>query len=473
MILLPIGRDDAEIQRHAWVSYIIIGLNVLAFLITFGIESSVEDNVDSSWRTAVQYYAAHPYLEMPQEMQDILPDDMEAELRQQPAPGAVEERAPRREQAELDALTETAVEATQKLPTIRFGYVPKHGSLLTMITSMFLHGGLLHLVGNMLFFYLSGPFIEDLFGRPLFGLLYTTGGIVSTLAYQVRHPHDATPLIGASGAIAAVMGAYLVRLAKSKIRFLFIPFLFRPHRFFTFDAPAFIVLPLWFGQQFLEMQGEHLSSTAFSAHVGGFIWGAAFAGVVALTGFEDKYVKPVIEKQTSWKADPRLVDAMNARAAGNHDGAKQTLAAILRDDPTNVDAMRLAIDVAEEAEDDAMLDNVGSRLFARFVEMKDNDSAAELLHELNARPLPKLLVRGAQFAERNADREWAIELYERAIAADGANSAASLQALMKVSTLLRLKGDRNGARSALTRAKAHPACTAEWAPTIDAKLQQL
>ena len=94
-------------------------------------------------------------------------------------------------------------------------------------------------------------------------------------------------------------------------------------------------------------------------------------------------------------------------------------------------------------------------------------------NELSARPLPKLLVRGAQHAERRGDREWAISLYERAVACDKTNGAASLQALMKVGTMLKIKGDMNGARAAFTRARQHPACTAEWGPTIDAKLAQV
>ncbi|HET7436352.1 MAG TPA: rhomboid family intramembrane serine protease, partial [Thermoanaerobaculia bacterium] len=473
MILIPIGRDDAEIRRHAWVSYVIIGLNILAFVITFAVERTYGADVNTKWRAAVSYFAQHPYLRMPHEMRDVLPEDLAKQLAMLPAERPASALAQQRQQEELEALTADAAAAVRQLPTMRLGYTPGQGSALTLLTSMFMHAGFLHLIGNLLFFYISGPFIEDLYGRPLFGILYFAGGIAATLTYGARHVADATPLVGASGAIAAVMGAYLVRLATSKIRFLFVPFLLRPTFHYVFAVPAFIVLPLWFVQQFWQMQSEHNAAVAFSAHVGGFVFGAAFAAIVKLTGFEEKYVAPKVEQQTSWKADPRILQAMDARSLGNLPAAKQTLAAVLRDDPKNVDAMRLAIDVAEDSDDATMLDSVASRLFAVLVEAKQHDEALTLLLELGTAPVPKLFARGAAFVERNGDREAAIDYYQRAIDRDKTNGVAQLQALMKMGTLLRIKGDTNGARSALTRAKMHPACTAEWAPTIDAKLEQL
>jgi hypothetical protein len=148
------------------------------------------------------------------------------------------------------------------------------------------------------------------------------------------------PLVGASGAIAAVMGAYLVRFFRSKVELLFVPFLWRPMFHFRFFLPAFVVLPLWFAQQLWEMQSESGSGVAFSAHVGGFVFGVAFAGALGAMRFEQKFVDPLVTKQTTWKMDDRLARAIAAHQVGNHEEAKKELAVVLRDDPRNVDALR-------------------------------------------------------------------------------------------------------------------------------------
>jgi len=297
---------------------------------------------------------------------------------------------------------------------------------------MFIHAGLLHLLGNLLFFFVSGPFIEDVFGRPLFAFLYVSGGIAASLTYAIQHPTGTVPLVGASGAIAAVMGAYLVRFLKSKVEFLFISFVVTPKRFFM---PAFVVLPMWFMQQVMEMRGETGSAVAFSAHVGGFIWGVAIALIVKLTSFEEKFVNPVVEKETTWKMDEKVATAI---AAG----------------------------------DTAAYDSYVTDLLNRYLAAKQNDQASELIRDVTSdasASLPKFLPRAAAFAERSGDRDLALQLHERIVTAD----ANAIGSLVKIGALLRIQGDTKGARETLLRARAHPACTAEWAPAIDAKLAQL
>src|SRR5688572_4933231 len=225
MLLIPIGRDDAEIRRHAWISYAIIALNILVFIATMTAErQSRMDAIADELRKVLAYNIRHPYLRTPAPMEEILREDIGAYLRERrqsaprPAPQVVA-----REQRTLNDLADNALGTWQRMPRFRFGYVPVNGGMLTLITSMFIHAGFLHLLGNLLFFFLSGPFIEDVFGRPLFAFLYFTGGIAASLTYAVQHPTGTIPLVGASGAIAAVMGAYLVRFLKSKVEFLFIP----------------------------------------------------------------------------------------------------------------------------------------------------------------------------------------------------------------------------------------------------------
>jgi hypothetical protein len=342
---------------------------------------------------------------------------------------------------------------------------------------MFIHGGLMHLIGNMLFFFLSGPFVEDVFGRPIFGFLYVTGGFAATFTYWVQHPTSTIPLIGASGAIAAVLGAYFVRFFKSKVEFIFVPFLLRPMFNFRFFVPAFVVLPLWFLQQFLEMKFfEAGSGVAFSAHVGGFIYGAAFALILKITAVEEKHIAPKIQKEISWEIDPRIAAAMTARDNFDFESAKRAIEPVLREKSGDIDALRTAVDIGRASEDAAMLDLYGSRLLARLVETKENDAAVELIQDLTMQVDPKLMPkftgRAAAFVERSGDRDWAMILYDKAVKADPFGPGAVVS-LVKLGSLRKSNGDVVGARTAYEEARSHPKCSPEWANTIASRINEL
>ncbi len=475
MLLIPIGRDDEEIRRHAWISYGIIVLNLIAFLLVgVATRRSVVAGLEQKWETAIEFYASHPYLEPPPKLVEALPDGAIALVRARmagrplPPPEMVA-----KDQATLDRMVSEAEGAIAELPYQRFGYVPAEGKTYTLFTSMFVHAGFLHLVGNMLFFFLSGPFIEDVFGRPVFAVLYFAGGIIAALMFAARTTESTIPLVGASGAIAAVMGAYLVRFYRSKTEFLLVPFLWRPMLNFRFFLPAFVVLPLWFLQQLWEMQSESGSGVAFSAHVGGFVFGVVFAGALAATRFEQKYVDPKVTSQTTWKMDDRLARAIAARQVGNDEGAKADLAAVLRDDPRNVDALRTSLDIAIAEGDWSNGDGIASRILAIYIEEKHLDAARELIADFTAdrqARIPKFLARSAAFVERLGERDWALMLYERLYDADPVGPGA-VGTLVKTSALLRASGKRVRARELLQKARTHPGCNAEWARTIDSKLE--
>jgi membrane associated rhomboid family serine protease len=142
---------------------------------------------------------------------------------------------------------------------------------LTFISSIFLHGGWMHLIGNMLFFWIFGNNIEDYTGSIGFIFFYIIGGIVASFTQILTDPLSKVPVIGASGAIAAVMGAYFYLFPTARIKSLV--FLFY---FFTFvEVPAFIFLLLWFIMQLFSGFASFGSaiSVAVWAHIGGFIFG--------------------------------------------------------------------------------------------------------------------------------------------------------------------------------------------------------
>ncbi len=140
----------------------------------------------------------------------------------------------------------------------------------TLWTSLFLHGGLAHLLGNMLFLWIFADNVEATVGTPVFALFYAAGGAVATLAHVVVDPVSPVPLVGASGAISAVLGAYLVLYPASRIK----TFVF----FFPVRIPALLFLGFWFyGQMSSAMatlSGAE-SGVAWWAHIGGFAFGLA------------------------------------------------------------------------------------------------------------------------------------------------------------------------------------------------------
>ena len=147
----------------------------------------------------------------------------------------------------------------------------------TLLSSMFLHAGWLHIIGNMLFLWIFGNNVEDSMGRWRYLLFYLLGGIAATYALTVFNPDTAEVLFGASGAIAAVLGGYILLYPRSRVLTLIFLFLFVT----LVEIPAVIMLGLWFVLQALPGLGHisipGLTSTgvAYLAHVGGFLFGLA------------------------------------------------------------------------------------------------------------------------------------------------------------------------------------------------------
>jgi membrane associated rhomboid family serine protease len=142
---------------------------------------------------------------------------------------------------------------------------------LTVLTAMFMHGSLLHIAGNMLFLWIFGNNIEDAMGRIKFIFFYLLGGIVATLAQTAIDPSSATPTLGASGAIAAVLGAYALLYPRARvITLIFIIFFIT-----VIELPALLVLGGWFVLQLIDASSQPLTGggVAYFAHIGGFAFG--------------------------------------------------------------------------------------------------------------------------------------------------------------------------------------------------------
>jgi membrane associated rhomboid family serine protease len=160
---------------------------------------------------------------------------------------------------------------------VTYGVVPARLDWLTVLTSMFLHGGWLHFLGNMLYLWIFGDNVEDRLGHGRYVLFYLACGAAAALAHVWMNPASTVPTIGASGAIAGVMGAYFVLYPHSRVLALVPLFIIWE----MIEVPAILFLGLWFLMQFFSgvgavaEAGVETGGVAFWAHVAGFVAGAA------------------------------------------------------------------------------------------------------------------------------------------------------------------------------------------------------
>ncbi|XOB66383.1 rhomboid family intramembrane serine protease [Deferribacteres bacterium DY0037] len=166
-----------------------------------------------------------------------------------------------------------------------YGLVPKklfvENSMLTLtdryvpiLTSMFMHGGFMHIIGNMYFLFIFGDNVEDKLGHIRYLLIYLLFGVAAAATQIIMFPDSVVPMVGASGAIAGVMGAYLVFYPRAKVKTLIVIIIFIT----IAEIPAFIFLLIWFLFQFLNgTGGGAYSNVAWWAHIGGFLAGLGYA----------------------------------------------------------------------------------------------------------------------------------------------------------------------------------------------------
>jgi membrane associated rhomboid family serine protease/tetratricopeptide (TPR) repeat protein len=344
-MIIPLSHDSGEVRRQPWVTYGIILSCVLVFLVTHVFNRDISADAERLVREAVEYWAAHPYLEAPPRLAGITGDPGSAAREdfyalwessgEPPIPVSTLDA----EQKRLDELTERAFAALEKHPWYRFGLIPAAPTATGLFAHMFLHGGWLHLIPNLLFLFLTGSFIEDRWGRGLYTIFYLAAGVAGATLFVAKNPGFEGPLIGASGAIAGAMGAFLVCFARAKIKFFYWLGLF----FGTFSAPAWLMLPLWFANEFFAASlmdavnpGGGGGGVAYWAHVGGFGFGVVVALGIRFSGIEARLSKR-LDNEWTCDHDSVLADALTARAEGRGEEALELLRLALEGDPHHPD----------------------------------------------------------------------------------------------------------------------------------------
>jgi membrane associated rhomboid family serine protease len=473
MLIVPVGLQDSEVRRQPWVSIAIMALMVAGFAI-LGPPSRGEgwgDRVEGGIRLLENFLLEHPYLNASPDVEPLLSTGARAEVRRrreenQAHAATLPPFVLEGQEQELKTLESQLRETLGEAPAWRYGFVPAKPRLVDAVTSMFLHGGWLHLVGNLLFFFATGPFLEDVYGRVLFTGLYFSSGVVAAFVQASQTPESCVPLIGASGAIAGVMGAFLVRLGTSRIRFVFLPIVFLPFIRVSFRMRAAFVLPLWFaGQAALAAEAPATSNVAFWAHIGGFVFGMASAILIKVTRLEERWVDPGIQKEISWTQHPALVRAGDARRFGDFATAAREIAMVLREQPGNLDALRLAFDVALDAgrADEAI--GVADRLLALYVRQGEAQLARALVFDAMNRArdafTPRFGLAAARFLEKEGETRDALSLDEE-VASRFPVDASALQALVRIAAIERRDGNDEGVERAFDRARRHPLYSSEW-----------
>ena len=238
--MIPL-RDENPVRRFPLVTRTLVAVNALLFLLAAaeGLE-----------RVAYEYGAIPAFLVTPS-----LRDESTVEVVQ-----------------EVGSTDIYGKEVSRKL-SVRVD-VPEQSvpPILTLLTSMFLHAGLLHLVGNMWFLWIFGDNVEDILGRGRFLVFYLACGIAASLTHVFLNPNSITPMIGASGAISGLMGAYMRRFPMARVVTLIPIFLF----FQIVRIPAFVFLGVWLLLQLLSAGSQ--VGIAWFAHIGGFLAGFVLIG---------------------------------------------------------------------------------------------------------------------------------------------------------------------------------------------------
>ncbi|MBA3240221.1 MAG: rhomboid family intramembrane serine protease [Acidobacteria bacterium] len=238
-MVFPIGDDNSDRATTPIVNYVLIALNVLVFVFLQGMGSN--DKFTYAYATVPQEIVTGVDIARPVTVNDPVSGDPVGRIPLQPTPLSV---------------------------------------YLTLLTSMFMHGGFAHLFGNMLYLWIFGDNLEDRLGHVRYLVFYLACGVLASLAHVVTNTGSYIPSLGASGAISGVLGGYILLYPKRKVRAIVL-------RGFMTEIPAWAAIGLWFVFQLISGlgmlgRGSQEGGVAYAAHIGGFIAGLALIKIFAI-----------------------------------------------------------------------------------------------------------------------------------------------------------------------------------------------
>ena len=483
-MLIPIRHESMRGRRWPVITFALIGLNILFFLVTHGpIENQAPQR--SEVRVHLIILAAlHPELKMTGPATDFVGelkeslgdkwDSIAAPSREVEDPWDAQVRQiqdPAELQQDMDNLCQEFVDLQQTSILDKYAYVPAHPRMISYLSANFLHSGWIHLIGNMWFLWLAGFILEDNWGRVIYPLFYLIAGAAALQFYGWCAHGSYVPLIGASGAVAALMGAFLVRFPKMKIEMMFFTIFYRRR----FKAAAYWLLPLWLAMEFFYGSALGTSSpVAHWAHVGGFLFGMAGAFALQQSGLEQK-ANDAIESKLSWSGDPDVVRASEAMEQNKLDEAASLLQKHVAANPNSKDALNLLQQAHWRRSDMPAYQQATIQLCQVYLKNQDPDAAwraFEEYHNAGGDKMPAAtwleMIRSIE-SQQHFDR--AVSEYER-LAETYPTDKQSLLALLAAGRLCLKKLNRP--EDALRFYKAAAASTVphlDWETNIQAGLE--
>jgi membrane associated rhomboid family serine protease len=384
-MLIPIKHENMEARRWPIITFALIALNVVIFVITNGMMQEQSPKLAEVRAHILMMAAMHPEVTMPEAEQQFVDD-----FKKKHPQTWEEAKHPNREladawdvrvrmmeereqfQAEMDSLVSQYEELNKNSILTQYAFVPAHPTAISYLTANFLHGGWLHLIGNMWFLWLAGFVLEDTWGRWIYSIVYLVSGAAALQFHAWINPTSVVPLVGASGAVAALMGAFLIRFPKMRIEMYWRPFLFKGYRF---KAPAYTLLPLWLLMEvFYGSLFGSASSVAHWAHVGGFVFGAVAATGLKFSGLEHLANK-AIEDKIGFAIDPAITDATEMMDHGQFDEAIGVLQNFLATNPTSIEGYSLLQQVYWRRQEIPRYHETTAKLCALHLKAREYDVA--------------------------------------------------------------------------------------------------
>jgi membrane associated rhomboid family serine protease len=279
--LFPIGHDRS-IYGWPWVTIGLIAVCTALFLGSCAFEASALSEAREAQLEVWAVQETYPDACVEWALEG-LPADIAGEFQPPICDPARAERSPG--DPELDAAARGLIAKLNRIPTLRLGYRPARPSLGTLFSNMFMHGGLEHLVGNMIFLFIAGSVLETTWRRGPFLALFLLSGIAGTLTHHAANPESLLPLVGASGGVSGLLGAFLVNHPRTRVRFAYVIwFAVVSVKNGIARIPAWACIPAWIVLQLASILFGADDGVAYWAHVGGFAVGVV--GAVAMRRFD-------------------------------------------------------------------------------------------------------------------------------------------------------------------------------------------
>ena len=438
-MFIPLRHENMEGRRWPVISLALILINLAVFLGThWQIDDQSAKNSDVPAHI-LMLAGMHPDLTMPPDVQEFVTSF------QQKHPGTWNEiRSETRDvadawdarirliedqgalQREMDSLAEQYVKAKTETIVGQYAFTPAHPRAITYVTANFLHAGWLHLIGNMWFLWLAGAILEDTWGRLIFPVFYLLAGVAALQFHAWLNPGSSVATLGASGAVAALMGAFLMRFPTTKIEVALVVGLrsltnLALGKGIRFKARAVWLLPLWLLMEIFSgyIFGQS-SGVAHWAHVGGFVFGMLGALVVRKSGLEAQ-VNEAIEQKVSWSADPLMVQASECAEQGRVDEAIVKLNEYVKSKPDAADGYTLLQQLTWRKGDRAGHREATTKLCQIHLKQQDKEAAwrdYEELQNAGGENLPPATwIELCRYLEEQQNLERAVSEYEKLAAA--------------------------------------------------------